>query len=84
MNKPNSVFVLYSKYLEFMLFPVDDDSGDLLVHEDEDGTEQSWDQGDHRCPPWVWSNGADEPTTIISGGLENTYTSQKIKKCSLI
>lgn len=32
-------------YLELMLLPVDDDGGDLLVHEYQDGAEESRDGG---------------------------------------
>lgn len=56
-------------YFEFVLLPVDDDSCDLLVHENEDGAEQSWDHGDHRRPPGVGPQRVDEPAPIISGWL---------------
>ena len=29
-------------YLQFVFLPVDDDGGDLLVHEEEDGEQEGW------------------------------------------
>lgn len=52
-----------------MFLPVDNNGSDLLVHEDEDGAQQSWDEGHDSGPPRVWSQGADEPATVISGWL---------------
>ena len=37
--------ILNPFYLQLVLLPVDDDGGDLLVHEDEDGAEQSRNDG---------------------------------------
>lgn len=56
-------------YLQLVFLPVNDNSSDLLVHEDEDGAQESWDEGYENGPPWVWSQGADEPATVISGWL---------------
>ena len=58
-------------YLKLVLLPVDDDSSDLLVHEDEDGAEQSWDHGYDCCPPGVGPQRVNEPASIIPGRLIN-------------
>lgn len=60
---------LAAPYLQPVLLPVHDNSGDLLVHEDQDGAEQGWDERSQHRPPRVGSYGADEPPTVISGGL---------------
>lgn len=52
-----------------MLLPVDDDSCDLLVHEDEDGAQQRGDEGDNGGPPWVGPDRVYNPATIVSGWL---------------
>lgn len=52
-----------------MLLPVDNDSCDLLVHEDEDGAEQSRDEGDDGGPPGVRPHWVYKPATIISSRL---------------
>ena len=52
-----------------MFLPVNDDSSDLLVHEDEDGAEESRDAGDDDGPPGVGAQGVDQPTTVVSGRL---------------
>ena len=57
-----------------MLLPVNDDSGDLLVHEDEDGAEQGGDEGDNGGPPGVWPHRVYNPTTIVPGWLKDTST----------
>lgn len=62
-----------------MLLPVNDDSCDLLVHENEDGAKQCWDEGDEDCPPWVWSQRADDPATVISGRLKRVRKSEKYR-----
>lgn len=56
-------------YLEFVFLPVDDDSCNLLVHEDEDGTKQSWDYCNDCSPPGVGPQRVDEPASVISGWL---------------
>lgn len=48
-----------------MFLSVDDDSCDLLVHEYEDGTEESRDNGSYHSPPGVGANGTDNPPSII-------------------
>ena len=57
------------KYLQFVLLPVDNDSCDLLVHKNEDGAEQSWDEGDDCGPPRVGPHRVYNPATIIPGWL---------------
>lgn len=53
-----------------MLLPVNDDGRDLLVHEDEDGAKQCWDEGDEDGPPRVWSKRSNKPAAVISGRLQ--------------
>lgn len=52
-----------------MFLPVDDDGCDLLVHKDENGAEQSRDEGDNCGPPGVGPHRVDNPATIIPGWL---------------
>lgn len=54
-----------------MLLPVNDHSCDLLVHEDQDGAEESGDEGDDGGPPRVWPHRVYKPATIIPGWLRN-------------
>lgn len=61
--------------LQLVLFPVDDDRGDLLVHEDEDGAEQSGDSGSQQSPPGVRSQRGDEPPSSVWRGL-NRHTAE--------
>ena len=42
-------------YSKFVLLPVHDDGRDLLIHEDEDGGQQSGDRGSQGQPPRVIS-----------------------------
>lgn len=60
---------LATTYLQPVLLPVHNDGGDLLVHEYQDGAEQSWDECSQHRPPWVGSYGVHEPPTVIPGGL---------------
>lgn len=53
-----------------MLLPVDDHSGDLLVHEYENGDEQRWDGGRQVDPPGVPPERRDQPASLGIGGLE--------------
>lgn len=57
-------------YLQFILFPVDDDGSDLLVHEDEDGTQEGRNQSCQGCPPGVVAEWADQPLALGVGGLQ--------------
>lgn len=61
-------------YQQFVLFPVNDDSGYLLVHEDEDGAEKSRDRGCQDRPPGVASDWVYQPPSVISGGLMEKHT----------
>ena len=54
-----------------MLFAVDDDGSYLLVHEDEDGAEKSRNRCSQDCPPRVASYWIDQPTSVVSGRLED-------------
>ena len=51
-----------------MLLPVDDDSRDLLIHEDEDGGEQGGGNGGRDGPYGVLER-VDNPATIATGRL---------------
>lgn len=53
-----------------MLFAIDDHSSNLLVHENKDSAQKSRNRGSQDCPPWIGSYWTDQPTSIISGGLE--------------
>lgn len=59
-----------------MLLAVDDDGSYLLVHEDKDGAEKSRNRCSQDCPPWVASYWIDQPTSIISGWLEEHITEE--------
>lgn len=52
-------------YLEFVLLAVDDDSSDLLVHEDEDGAEKGRNYGHQNHPPGVRTKRRDQPATVL-------------------
>lgn len=68
--------------LQFVLLPVDDDRCDLLVHEDENGTEQRGDEGDDGGPPGIWPHWVYKPATIIPGWLQ--MVKDKTKKVKSI
>ena len=55
---------LTSAYLELVLLAVDDDSADLLVHEDEDGDEEGGDEAGHVHPPGVLSERHHQPAAV--------------------
>lgn len=59
-----------------MLFSVNDDSSNLLVHEDEDGAEKSRNRCCQDGPPRVASYRVDQPASVISGRLEKNVTEQ--------
>lgn len=63
-------------YLKPVLLAVDDDCGDLLVHEYKDGAEQSRNGRRQQCPPGVLSQRRDEPAAVLRGGLviQTAYT----------
>ena len=51
-----------------MLFPVDNDGCDLLIHEDQDRAQQCRNNRDHWCPPWVMAQWVNEPTSSAPSG----------------
>ena len=53
-----------------VLPPVDDDGGDLLVHEHQDGAEGSGHRGHQRRVPGVASKQRHSPAAVRTGGLE--------------
>ena len=63
-----------------MLLSVDNDGGDLLVHEDEDGAEQSREEGDDGGPPGVGPYRVYKPATIIPGWLGTVKRKVEIRK----
>lgn len=56
-------------HLKLVLLPVDDDSSDLLVHEDENGHQQGRDGCCQVHPPRVPSKRWDKPTPLRTGWL---------------
>lgn len=57
-------------YLQSVLLPVDDDSCDLLVHENQDGRQQRGEDGGQCEPPRVFTaHGVDEPLTVTTRWL---------------
>ena len=55
--------------LEFVLLAVDDDGGDLLVHEDEDKGQKGGNDGSEVGPPGVHcTDGRDEPAAVLVPG----------------
>ena len=55
-----------------MLLAVDDDSGDLLVHEDKDGAQQSRNGRRQQRPRGVGAQRRHQPTTVLRSGLQET------------
>lgn len=68
---------LAAPYLQPVLVPVHNNGGDLLVHEDQDGAEQSWDERSQHCPPGVGSYGIDDPPAVVSGRLQRSSISSQ-------
>ena len=52
-------------HFELVLLAVDDDGGDLLVHEDEDGAEQSGQRRHQQGPPGVGAQRGDQPAAML-------------------
>lgn len=52
MQTGKKIFFL-SYCLKFVLLPVDDDSRDLLIHEDQNGGEESRCNGGRNGPPFI-------------------------------
>lgn len=63
-----------------MLLPVDYDRRDLLVHEDEDGTEQRGNEGDDGGPPGVGPHRVYDPATIVPGWLQTVKEKKRKQK----
>lgn len=53
-----------TQHLQFIFFSVDDDSRDLLIHEDEDGDQKSRYKTGQAHPPRVLPKRHDDPATI--------------------
>ena len=53
--------VIAYTYPEPVLLPVDDDDGDLLVHEDQDGGQDGGHDGHDGGPPGVAEKRVDQP-----------------------
>lgn len=58
-------------YLQLVLFPVDDDGADLLVHEYKDGDEESGHEASQINPPRVLPKRHDDPATVWTRGLRD-------------
>lgn len=78
-TKPILVSILVNKdmipvytvsYLEFVLASIDDDSSNLLVHEDQDATEEGWNDSSKVRPPWIYKE-RDEPAPVRTSWLES-------------
>ncbi len=67
--------------LQFVFFAVDDDGADLLVHEDEDGDQESRNGAGKIPPPGVLTERHDEPAPIRTCRLvthKHTHIMMKI------
>lgn len=64
------ITIITNIYLEFMLLPVYNNSCDLLVHENENGDQQSRDSSRKVHPPGVFSKWRHKPTTVRTCWLE--------------
>lgn len=56
--------------LEFMLFPIDNHSSDLLIHKYQNGDQQSGECGRQVHPPGVPSKRVNKPAPMWTRGLE--------------
>lgn len=61
--------LLAQPYLQLVLLPVDNDSGDLLVHEDQDGHQQGGQDTRRVHPPRVLPKGGNKPASVRPCGL---------------
>lgn len=52
-----------------MFLTVDDDSSDLLIHEDQDGAQEGRDGCCKQRPCGVIAQRGDQPTPVFRGGL---------------
>lgn len=64
------ITIITNIYLEFMLLPVYNNSCDLLVHENENGDQQSRDGSRKVHPPGVFSKWRHKPTAVRTCWLE--------------
>lgn len=64
--------------LQFVLFPVDDHSGDLLVHKYENGDQQCRECGCQVHPPGVLSERRDQPAPLGISGLEREEDEERV------
>lgn len=61
-----------TSYLQFILLSVDDDSCDLLIKENQNGRQESWNSGHKDDPPGVLvADGVDKPWTAGLCGLKS-------------
>lgn len=79
-----STFWSLNTDLQFVLFPVDDDSGDLLVHKNENGDQQCWECGCQVHPPGVPPERRDKPAPAGIGGLEREEEEEESQCNSLL
>lgn len=63
-------------YLQFVLFPVDNDGADLLVHEQKDCDKKSGNGATQINPPWVLPKGHDDPAPVWASGLRDRKQNQ--------
>lgn len=56
--------MISATFFQFILLAIDNDGGDLLVHKNENDTEQCWEEGEKPPPKMVykWTN---HPTACI-------------------
>ena len=62
---------MHSTNQQFVLLPVDNNGCDLLVHEDEDGGEESRRDGSYGTPPRVSTKWRDDPGPVRICGLKS-------------
>ena len=72
MRLEASAIIKLLTHHKLVLFAVDNDGGDLLVHEDEDDCQQGWDNSSDASPPRVKSHRVDHPATVGVSGLKNS------------
>lgn len=53
--------MITATFFQFILFTIDDDSGNLLVHKNENDTEQRWEKG-NQPPPEIILKWTNKPT----------------------
>ena len=53
-----------------MFFAVDNDCGNLLIHEYQNGGQESWKNGHNRCPPRVTSKRRNYPSSSWPSGSQ--------------